>query len=179
VSRSRFEPSVAPWDKLLYSLFSSLNPSFHWRFISGEFQFVACIFAHNNLRTAKRLFLRFDIVEWRPFPFCVKIGQHWVTLHVNTYRRFCQHPQRYSSVPRWIRFDQKSRRRVKHTFFVQIFSLWLYNPIQALGRLHETFRFTSVTRSRTVGRTPWTDDQLVARPLPVHKHRKTHTQHKH
>jgi hypothetical protein len=33
------------------------------------------------------------------------------------------------------------------------------------GRLHETFRFISVTRSRTVGRTPWTGDQLVARPL--------------
>jgi hypothetical protein len=35
--------------------------------------------------------------------------------------------------------------------------------------------FTSVTRSRTVGRTFWTGDQLVARPLTVHKHRKTHT----
>jgi hypothetical protein len=27
------------------------------------------------------------------------------------------------------------------------------------------------------GRTPWTGDQLVARPLPVQKHRKTHTKH--
>jgi hypothetical protein len=34
-----------------------------------------------------------------------------------------------------------------------------------LGHLHKTFRFISVTRSRTVGRTPWTGDQLVARPL--------------
>jgi hypothetical protein len=34
-----------------------------------------------------------------------------------------------------------------------------------LGHLHETFRFTSVTRSRTVGRTPWTNVQFVARPL--------------
>jgi hypothetical protein len=42
------------------------------------------------------------------------------------------------------------------------------------------FHFTSVTRSKTVGRTPSTCDQLVARPpLPVYKHRKTHTQHKH
>jgi hypothetical protein len=31
------------------------------------------------------------------------------------------------------------------------------------------------TRSLTFGRTPWTGDQLVARPLPAHKHRKTHT----
>jgi hypothetical protein len=45
-----------------------------------------------------------------------------------------------------------------------IFFLWLYNPILGLGRLHETFRFISVTRSTTVGRTPWTRDQLVARP---------------
>jgi hypothetical protein len=52
-------------------------------------------------------------------------------------------------------------------------------PNSGLGRFHESFRFTSVTRSRTVGRTPWTGDQLVARPLCVHKHRKTHTQHKH
>jgi hypothetical protein len=51
-------------------------------------------------------------------------------------------------------------------------------PNSDLGRLHETFRFTSVTRSRTVGRTPWTGNQLVARPLLVHKHRKTHSQHK-
>jgi hypothetical protein len=31
--------------------------------------------------------------------------------------------------------------------------------------LHETFRFISVTRSRAIGSTPWTGDQLVARPL--------------
>jgi hypothetical protein len=43
--------------------------------------------------------------------------------------------------------------------------LWLYSPILGLGRLRETFRFISVTRSRTVGRTSWTGDQLVARPL--------------
>jgi hypothetical protein len=35
-----------------------------------------------------------------------------------------------------------------------------------------------VTRSWTFGRTPWVCDQFVARPLPVHKHRKTHI-HKH
>jgi hypothetical protein len=35
----------------------------------------------------------------------------------------------------------------------------------ALGRLHETFRFISVNRSRTVGRTPWRGDQFVARTL--------------
>jgi hypothetical protein len=34
-----------------------------------------------------------------------------------------------------------------------------------IGRHHETFRFISVTRSRTVGRTPWMGDQIVARPL--------------
>jgi hypothetical protein len=33
----------------------------------------------------------------------------------------------------------------------------------------------SVSWSFTGGRTPWTGDQLVARPLPVHKHRKTRT----
>jgi hypothetical protein len=37
---------------------------------------------------------------------------------------------------------------------LNIFSLWLYSPILGLGRLHETFRFITVTRSRTVGRTP-------------------------
>jgi hypothetical protein len=36
------------------------------------------------------------------------------------------------------------------------FPLWLYSPILGLGLLHETFRFISVTRSRTDSRTPWT-----------------------
>jgi hypothetical protein len=44
------------------------------------------------------------------------------------------------------------------------FPLWLYSPILGLGRLHETFRFISVTRSRTVS---MTGDQLVAKPLRV------------
>jgi hypothetical protein len=33
--------------------------------------------------------------------------------------------------------------------------------------IHETFRLTSVSLSRTVGRTPWTSDQLIARLLPT------------
>jgi hypothetical protein len=52
-------------------------------------------------------------------------------------------------------------------FFRTFFFLWLYSQILGLGRLHETFRLISVTTSRTVGRTPWTGDQLVARPLRV------------
>jgi hypothetical protein len=49
---------------------------------------------------------------------------------------------------------------------VLIFSfLWLYSPILGPGRLHETFRFISVTRCRTVSRTPWMGDQLIARHL--------------
>jgi hypothetical protein len=34
-----------------------------------------------------------------------------------------------------------------------------------LGRLHETFRYISITKFRTVSSTPWTGDQLVARTL--------------
>jgi ABC-type molybdate transport system permease subunit len=60
-----------------------------------------------------------------------------------------------------------------------IFFLLALEPNSGLGHLHETFRFTLVTISRTVGRTPWTGDQFVARPLPVHKHRKSNTEHKH
>jgi hypothetical protein len=45
--------------------------------------------------------------------------------------------------------------------------LYLFSQILDLGRLHETFHFISVTRYRTVGRTPWTGDQLVARPLLI------------
>jgi hypothetical protein len=41
--------------------------------------------------------------------------------------------------------------------------LWLYSPILGFGRLHETFRFISVTRSKTVGGTTWTGDQLVVK----------------
>jgi hypothetical protein len=60
------------------------------------------------------------------------------------------------------------------TIISSFFFLSALPPNSGLGRLHETFRLISVTRSRTVGRTPWAGDQLVARPLPVHKHRKTH-----
>jgi hypothetical protein len=49
--------------------------------------------------------------------------------------------------------------------YVSFLFLWLYSLILDLGRLNLTFRFISVTISRTVGRTPWTGDQLVARPL--------------
>jgi hypothetical protein len=52
-------------------------------------------------------------------------------------------------------------RRIK----LNILFLWFYSPILDLSRLHETSRFISVTRSRTVSRTPWLGDQLVARHL--------------
>jgi hypothetical protein len=77
--------------------------------------------------------------------------------------------------------DDKYRGSVSAEIIIKMsyfFPLAL-QPNSGLGRLHETFSFASVTRSRTVDRTPWTGDQLVARPLPVHKHRSMHTQHKH
>jgi hypothetical protein len=58
--------------------------------------------------------------------------------------------------------------------FMYFFPLVL-RPNSGLGRLHETFRFTSVTRSRTVGSTPWTGDELVARTLPVQTQKNAHT----
>jgi hypothetical protein len=48
--------------------------------------------------------------------------------------------------------------------------LWLYSPLMILGR------FFSLLILYTVGRTPWTGDQPVARPLPTH--RTTQTQNK-
>jgi hypothetical protein len=51
-------------------------------------------------------------------------------------------------------------------FFFFFFFLWLYSRRLDLGRLHETFRVMSVTRSRTVSSIPWTGDQLVARTAP-------------
>jgi hypothetical protein len=50
-----------------------------------------------------------------------------------------------------------------------LYSLWLYNPLD-LGL------FSSFLILYTVGRTPWTGDQLVARPLPTR--RTTQTQNK-
>jgi hypothetical protein len=44
-----------------------------------------------------------------------------------------------------------------------------------LGRLHATFCYTSVTRLRTISRTPWTGDQLVARPLYLYKNTEKRT----
>jgi hypothetical protein len=47
--------------------------------------------------------------------------------------------------------------------------LWLYSPCTPWS----LFQFSNVY---TVGRTPWTGDQLIARPLPTH--RTTQTQNK-
>jgi hypothetical protein len=54
---------------------------------------------------------------------------------------------------------------VKYKVVSNFFPLWLNSSSLGLGRLHKTFRFISISRSRTVSSTPWTDDQLVARPL--------------
>jgi hypothetical protein len=58
------------------------------------------------------------------------------------------------------------------TYYEAQFSFhWLYSPPWALAsdiQFHDHF---------TDGRTPWTSDQLVTRPLP--KHRTTHAQNKH
>jgi hypothetical protein len=46
-----------------------------------------------------------------------------------------------------------------------------FGPWPTSMKLSVSLRFT---RSETFGRTPWADDELVTRPLPVHKHRGTH-----
>jgi hypothetical protein len=56
-------------------------------------------------------------------------------------------------------------------FVLYFFFQWLFQPIQCPGLL-----FSSVTIFFfTDGRTPWTSDQPVARPLPKHR---TQTQNK-
>jgi hypothetical protein len=62
-----------------------------------------------------------------------------------------------------------------HTFLFFFFFFWRYGPNLALGYLHETSFHFGLLDLKTVGRTPWTGDQLVARPLTVHKHRNMHT----
>jgi hypothetical protein len=54
-------------------------------------------------------------------------------------------------------------------FFFFFLSLWFYSPLDLGG-------FFSFLILYTVGRTPWTGDQLVARPLPTY--RITQTQNK-
>jgi hypothetical protein len=46
-----------------------------------------------------------------------------------------------------------------------------FGPWPTSMKLSVSLQFT---RSETFGRTPWAEDQLVARPLPIHKYRKTH-----
>jgi hypothetical protein len=54
------------------------------------------------------------------------------------------------------------------------FSFGATAQIWALAYLHKIFVSLLFTGSWTFGRTPWAGDQLVARPLPVSEHRKTH-----
>jgi hypothetical protein len=85
--------------------------------------------------------------------FCIKILS---TLFSNRLPKI-----NFKNYNKCFRIIYKTVVKANYAFFF----LWLYNPIQALAASMKTFRFTSVTRSRTVGRTPWTGDQLVARPL--------------
>jgi hypothetical protein len=84
-----------------------------------------------------------------------------------------------------LHFSKYFFRIVQPNFRPHVFGVTLYIPPLALQptygpwptsmKLSVSLQFT---RSWTFGRTPWTGDQLVARPLFVHKHRKTHI-HKH
>jgi hypothetical protein len=56
------------------------------------------------------------------------------------------------------------------TILLLYYTYYIFPPVAlqpnfGLGRLHETFLFISVTRSRPVSTTLWTGDQLVARTL--------------
>jgi hypothetical protein len=52
----------------------------------------------------------------------------------------------------------------KHHLSIYLFIyLWLYSPLLDLGH------FFSFLTFYTVGRTPWMEDQPVARPMPTHK----------
>jgi hypothetical protein len=55
---------------------------------------------------------------------------------------------------------------------VGLVGLFLLLPLGAQG-IRETLRFTSVSYSKTFGKTAWTSDQPVARPLPKASY--THT----
>jgi hypothetical protein len=65
-----------------------------------------------------------------------------------------------SNKNQWKKF--RFRSTVSHPWILFPVAL---QPNFSLGRLHETFRFISVTTSRTVGGTSWTGDRFVARPL--------------
>ncbi|PNF38698.1 hypothetical protein B7P43_G17524, partial [Cryptotermes secundus] len=68
-----------------------------------------------------------------------------------------------------------SSRLLSKNIKIRIFSPWHYSPSGPRAYPHELIRSLGFSRTYTFGRTPWAGDQLVAKPLPVHKHRKTHT----
>jgi hypothetical protein len=64
--------------------------------------------------------------------------------------------------------DHKNRTLYNPCYFIYLsiylsIYLWLYSPFLDLGR------FFSFLTFYTVGRTPWTGDQAVERPLPAHR----------
>jgi hypothetical protein len=50
-----------------------------------------------------------------------------------------------------------------HLLLLLLLLLWLYSPLLGLGCFFSSLTFY------TVGRTPWTGDQSIARPLPTHR----------
>jgi hypothetical protein len=83
------------------------------------------------------------------------------TIRCETSRNFRNNKMEYLKD----KIDELATNSKNKNIWELYFFLWLCSPILGLGRLHETFHFISVTRSRTVGSTPWTGDQLVASSL--------------
>jgi fatty acid desaturase len=61
---------------------------------------------------------------------------------------------------------------IDYSILLLLLLFWLYSPLLGLGR------FFSFLILYTVGMTPWTGDQPVARPLPAHRTTTTQTQSK-
>jgi hypothetical protein len=75
----------------------------------------------------------------------------------------------YLSIYRSIYLSPHSVRRSIHPSIHRSVYLWLYSPLLRLGC------FFSFLILYAVGRTPWTGDQPVARPIPTHRRTQTKT----
>jgi hypothetical protein len=84
-------------------------------------------------------------------------------------------PRKIFSIYFSLMINQSMLCSLCYWFFFPLALQPTFEPWPTSMKLSVSLQFTS---SGTFGRTRWTDDQLIARPLPVHKHRKPHI-HKH
>jgi hypothetical protein len=147
-----------PWLVIMCSLYNVRKKSYKWMLIlvrlSACVHPSACLSVFFNSRTTWGIFTKFDICIKLMEPLQIHIFQY--PIYLSIWLSVCLCPSVRPSI-------RSSLRPSIHLSVCLSVCVWLYSPLLNLGH------FFSFLILFTVGRTPMTGDQPVARPPPIHR----------